>query len=111
MVGDLFRDLEAALEYYWTTCVPVLGVHVSKGSTSRPNTAALACNRRVGVEKCRYRLVFEDVEEGLRLDEASTLEHNHGPMPQILADPRWRPRRMIRVSKVRCGRFWRHVPR
>lgn len=68
-----------------------MGISVSRVSTSDYNPR-FACNRRAGQNPaCRYHINLVRKGHQWAVDGASHLQHNHGPSPQILQDPSWRP--------------------
>lgn len=73
--------------------IPVLGVGVGKRYSPAGTSKWRCYNRKTSAMWCPHTLVLvEDEDRGdWVLDDTSHLEHNHGPKPQILANPDWRP--------------------
>lgn len=104
-IGQRFASDSDIVESYWKTVVPRLGVAIGRNYVSE-HRCRLVCNKR----ECTYVLVLlpaPDLEEWVVSDE-SCLKHNHGPAPQLLKNPDWRPRRFNarQQKKVRqCRTF------
>ncbi|GAA6034197.1 hypothetical protein JCM8097_003775 [Rhodosporidiobolus ruineniae] len=104
--SDTFDSLKALYLAYVKALVPSMGISVQLGKQT-PTTATVKCNRNhIGRYNphCPYELTaYVDDQTGRwQVDEAaSSMEHNHGPAKQILADPKWRP--MIRNADARTA--------
>lgn len=71
-----------------------LGKSVTRSGPCNLSAGMLYCYRRPSLgEYCPFRVVIGCTETNTHsaVLESSTLYHNHGPRPELLADPSWRP--------------------
>lgn len=99
-VGQRFASDTDAIESYWRNVVPHLGRGISRKHITE-RRMRLTCNKR----DCSYTLILVPVlsSKDWVVSGESCLKHIHGPAPQLLKDPKWRPPRYGdgQVDKVR----------
>lgn len=93
-VGVRFDTLGEAYVAFAVANVLHFGKSVTRSSTRDLSAGVLYCYRRPkSGQYCPFRVVIGRKENDTHsaVLESSTLYHNHGPRPELLADPAWRP--------------------
>ena len=110
-IGDRFASAEDLVEQYRRTVVPILGVGLSLSPDAVSRRFARCNKGRNGSNPCLYRIYLDSDEDAgdWVIATSSHLKHNHGPRPQILANPNWRPPYYPRRKRGKVSRFARPI--
>lgn len=93
-VGDRFDTLGEAYVAFAVANILHFGKSVTRSGPCNLSAGMLYCYRRPSLgEYCPFRVVLGRNEDNTHsaVLKSSTPYHNHGPRPELLADPSWRP--------------------
>lgn len=112
-IGDCFDNLKHAYITFAIANVTQLGVSVSRTAACESMHGTLICNRRVFPLRCPFKAVLGPTpDSGTRTTvlPSSVLYHNHDKMPQLRADPSWRPRFRCKIISEVFAKLDRSKP-